>query len=102
MTNLAATRATQGLALTSREGREIVMVHETLALAETKTIEDLLLTRGAKRDDAQNLCLPTSKEGGTMSAGQKANLTTNGTNGLEITTIGAGSAIQDCIANVGF
>ena len=78
------------------------MVHKALAFAGTQAVEDLLLARRAKRNDAEYLGLPAGEDGGAMCARQQPYLATNGANGLEVASIGAHPVVQDIVAHIRF
>src|SRR5579875_3661973 len=100
MTDLAATRATQGLALTSRERWEVVMMHEALAFTGTQAIQHLLIAWRTQRHNAQHLSLTACKEGRTMCTRQQTDFARNRADSLEVAPINAYTVIQHLITHI--
>src|SRR5947209_20050598 len=66
MSDVTALRASHEARLPDRERREVVVVEVALGGLQPERVEPHLLTRGAKRDDAQRLGLAAREQRGAM------------------------------------
>ena len=64
--------------LADGEGREVVVVHEALAVLRRERVEPLLLAHRAQGGDGEHLRLAAGEEAGAVGAGQHAHLAGDG------------------------
>jgi hypothetical protein len=96
--DLASSRTTIGLALADREGWEVVVEHEFLAVLIHQPVDSLFVARCSERHGDEGLGLTSLEQCGSMGARQQIRFAMDRTQALGVPPVASGSS-QDQIAN---
>ena len=101
MANFPTLRTTHETRFPNGERREVVMEHEAFTIGAFEGIDDGRVPIRPEGGGHDGLRFPTSEERGPVSLGQHANFHGQRAYGFEITTVDAGRAVDDGVADHG-